>query len=123
VVTLAVIVFAECALMAAASVYLVVELLVDVPLSYGSAIAILLLALLSTVWLAVLGINTLRGRFWVRGAIVVWQVLQLAVGVGALQGAFARPDIGWALIIPAVLAFALLFTPSVVAATARRDDE
>lgn len=122
-VILAIIVFAECALMAAASVYLVVELLVDVPLSYGSAVAILLLAMISTAWLAVLGTATARGSHWVRGAIVVWQVLQIAVGVGSLQGLFARPDIGWALIVPAIVAVLLLFTPSVIAATARRDEE
>lgn len=119
---LATIVFAECALMAAASVFLVVELLVAVPLSYGSAVAILVLSIISTVWLAVLGTNTLRGSNWVRGAIVVWQVLQIAVGVGCLQGLFARPDIGWALIVPAIAVFVLLFTKPVIEATARRDE-
>lgn len=109
--------------MAAASAYLMVELLIAVPLSYGSAVAILLLAIVSTVWLAVLAVNTLRGGNWVRGPIVVWQVLQIAVGVGCLQGLFARPDIGWALIVPAIAVLVLLFTKPVIGATARRDGE
>ena len=61
----------------------------------------------------------LRGSPWVRGATVVWQVLQIAVAVGAFQGFFARPDIGWLLLVPALAALVLLFTPPVVA----RDDE
>jgi hypothetical protein len=48
-------------------------------------------------------------------------VLQIAVAIGCFQGLFARPDIGWALLVPAVLALVLLFTPPVVAATARRE--
>lgn len=121
-VALAVLVFAECALMGAAAVYLVVELLVDEANSVASAIALTVLVVLATVWLAVIAVSTLRGAAWVRGAIVTWQVLQIAVAVGAFQGVFARPDIGWALLIPSLVALALLFTRPVLAATTRRDD-
>lgn len=118
-VLLAVIVFAESALMGAAAVYLVVELLIDTPASFASAIALTVLVVVAAIWLVVIGVNTLRGAPWVRGAIVTWQVLQIAVAVGAFQGLFARPDIGWALLIPALVALVLLFTRPVVAATAR----
>lgn len=118
-VALAVIVFAECALMGVAAVYLIVELLVDVPTSFASAIALTVLVVIAAVWLAVIGVNTLRGAPWVRGAIVTWQILQIAVAVGAFQGLFARPDIGWALLIPAIAALLSLFTRPVVAATTR----
>ncbi len=40
------------------------------------------------------------GSAWMRGAIVVWQVLQLAIAIGSFQGLFARPDIGWLLVDP-----------------------
>jgi hypothetical protein len=119
---LAILVFAECALMSIAAVYLVVELLIDVPTSFASAIALTVLVIIAAVWLAVIGVNTLRGASWVRGAIVTWQVLQIAVAVGAFQGVFARPDIGWALLIPSLAVLVLLFTRPVLAATARRDD-
>lgn len=118
-IALVVLVFAECALMVSASVYLIVELLVDTPASFASAIALTVLVVIAAVWLAVIGVNTWRGAPWVRGAVVVWQVLQIAVAIGAFQGLFARPDIGWALLIPSIVALVLLFTRPVLAATTR----
>jgi hypothetical protein len=115
------IIFLECALLAAAAVYLVVELLIAVPDSYATAIAVLILVLLAAVWLAVMAVHTLRGRYWIRGAAVTWQALQIAIGIGSFQGLFARPDVGWLLIIPAVIVIVLLFTPPVVEATKRRE--
>ena len=111
--------FAECALLAAASVYLLVELVIAVPVSYASAVAILVLSLIATVWLGVLAAQTLRGAPWIRGAATVWQALQIAVGVGAMQGEYAQPAVGWALVVPALLVLGLLFTPAVIRATAR----
>ncbi len=121
VIVLAGLVFAECALIATATIYLVVEILVATPASYASAIALTVLTAIAAVWLALIAVNILRGRAWVRGATVVWQVLQIAVAIGCFQGLFARPDIGWARLIPAIVALGLVFTPPVVAATARRD--
>lgn len=118
-IALAVILAAECALLAVATAWLVFELIVDVPASLASALALTVLTALAAVWLAILTVNTLRGAPWVRGGIVVWQVLQIAVAIGCFQGYFARPDIGWALLIPAILALVLLFTRPVLAATAR----
>ena len=121
VVALAVIVAAECVLMAVASAYLISELLTATPTSFASAIALTALCIGATVWLALIVVHVLRGSPWVRGATVVWQVLQIAVAVGAFQGFFARPDIGWLLLVPAIVVLVLLFTPPVVAATSRRD--
>jgi len=117
--TLAVIVFAEAALLSAAAVWLIIELLIDEPSSIASALALTALVILAAVWLAIVGANTLRGTPWVRGAIVVWQILQIAIAVGCFQGLFARPDIGWALLLPALAALVLLFTRPVIAATVR----
>lgn len=118
-VALAVIMFAECALLVAAVVYLVIELLIDEPASFASAIALTVCVAIAAVWLAVVAVNTLRAASWIRGAIITWQVLQVAVAIGAFQGFYARPDIGWALLIPAVAAVILLFTKPVMAATTR----
>lgn len=117
---LAVLLFAEAAALAVATVYLVVELLAETPQSYATAVAILVLAALAAVWLTIVAVNTLRCRPWVRAAAMVWQVLQIGLGIGSLQGLFAREDIGWFLIVPAVLVIALLFSGPVLAAT-RRD--
>ncbi len=118
-VVLAVILFLECAVLAAAVVYLLFELMVARPDSYPSAVAIVLLAAVAAVWLGVTAGGTLRGRPWIRGSAVVWQLLQIAIAVGSFQGLFARADVGWMLLVPALAALVLLFTPSVVAATTR----
>ena len=120
-VTLAVLVFAECALLAVTSIYLVVELLIATPSSLPSAIALTVLTVIATIWLGFTGLHVLRGSPWVRGSTVVWQVLQIAVAIGCFQGVFAVPTVGWALLTPAVIALLLLFTPPVLAATTRRE--
>ncbi|MDY0944421.1 hypothetical protein SOM11_00280 [Frigoribacterium sp. CFBP9039] len=112
----------ELAVVASAAGYLLVELVVETPSSYASAVAVLLLTLMATAWIGSIVVGAFRGRAWIRGAAIVWQVLQIAVGVGSLQGTFANPTIGLWLIVPAVLVVVLLLTPSVVAATSRRDD-
>jgi hypothetical protein len=120
VVALAVLIFAQCALLAVATAYLVIELIIATPDSYASAVALAVLTTIAAVWLAIIGVNVLRGSPWVRGATIVVQVLQIAVAIGAFQGAFARPDLGWLLLIPAIAALVLLFTAPVLAATVRR---
>ena len=51
------------------------------------------------------------------------QILQIAVAVGCFQGLVARPDLGWALLIPAIVAGVLALTPSVVRATVRNTEQ
>ncbi|MEQ1735135.1 MAG: hypothetical protein ABL886_01735 [Rhodoglobus sp.] len=119
IIALAVLIFAECALLLAAVVYLVVELLIATPASLASALFLTILTAIAAVWLGVIGVNVLRASTWVRGAAIVWQVLQLAVAVGSFQGLFAQPAIGWALLVPAVIGLVLVFTPAVVQATRR----
>ncbi|HEV7949780.1 MAG TPA: hypothetical protein VGP24_08435 [Glaciihabitans sp.] len=116
---LAGILFAECALVGAATVYLIIEILVDTPASMASAIALTVCAAIATVWVAAIAIHTLKGQPWIRGAAVVWQILQIAVAVGSFQGIFPRPDIGWMLLIPSLAVLVLLFTKPVLAATTR----
>jgi hypothetical protein len=118
-VALAVVLFFEAAVLGVVSGFLLYELVTEVPASYASAVSILVLALTATVWLIGLGIATIHARPWVRGAAITWQVLQLAVAVGSFQGIFARDDIGWFLLVPAVVALVLLFLPPVVTATRR----
>ncbi|HEU4850024.1 MAG TPA: hypothetical protein VFS93_06405 [Terrimesophilobacter sp.] len=116
---LAAMLFLEAALMAATAGFLFFELMTEAPASYASAIAILGLVLIAAAWLVVVAVGALRARPWVRGAALTWQVLQLAVAVGSFQGLFPRDDIGWFLLVPAVIVLLLLFTRSVMAATRR----
>jgi hypothetical protein len=117
---LAGILFAESALLLAATVYLLVELAIATPVSLASALALLVLTAVAAIWLAVIGVNLLRGRAWVRAATIVWQVLQIAVAIGCFQGAFAQPAVGWVLLVPALVAGLLVFSKPVLEAT-RRD--
>ncbi len=118
---LAVLLLAECATMAAATIYLVVEIFVADAASLLSAVGLTVLAAVATIWLAFIASNTLRGRAWVRGAALTWQVFQVVIAVGCLQGLFATPTVGWLLIAAAVAVVLLLFTPPVVAATSDRE--
>lgn len=88
-------------------ILLLVELVTVPPSSFGTAIALLVLVALLVVVLGAVLRGIWVGRAWVRAAGVVFQVLLFAVGVGALQGAFAQPDWGWPLILVAVVGFVL----------------
>ncbi|WFR66507.1 hypothetical protein P9139_17200 [Curtobacterium flaccumfaciens] len=61
-------------------------------------------------------------RPWVRSGIIVWQVLQGALAIGAFQGVFRVPAIGWVLLIPALLGITLVLSRPVTAVLVRRDD-
>jgi hypothetical protein len=121
VVLLVIIVGLQAAALAAATISLVVEIFVDVAASVTSAIALTVLTAIGAVLLALVARNLLRGAPWTRGATVVAQILQIALAVGAFQGAWARPDLGWLLLLPAVAALVLLFTRPVLAHTVRPD--
>ncbi|MBB5632609.1 hypothetical protein BKA04_000832 [Cryobacterium mesophilum] len=116
---LAALLFLEAAFLAALAAFLVFELVTEVPTSLASALSILVLVVLAAAWLVFVGVGALRARPWVRAAALTWQVLQLAVAIGSFQGLFARDDIAWYLLVPAVLVIGLLFTRSVMTATRR----
>lgn len=121
-VALAVIVWAEVAMMAAWSAWLLTGFVTDVPESFGGAVLLLVLSVVATVWLGFAAAHLLRRKTWTRAAILVWQLCQTAIAAGAFQGIFAAPAVGAALLVPALAAGVLLFTPSVVAAL-RREPE
>jgi hypothetical protein len=106
----------------ALAVTLLVETLTAPSATFGAGIALTIVAFVAAAWLAAIVVGTVRGQAWIRAAAIVWQVLQVAVGVGALQGQVAQPGWGWPLIILAALVFLFLFTKSVVAATSARRD-
>ena len=116
---LAVLLFAECALLVVLTVYLVVELLTVVPESYPSAAFLTVLTGLAAGWLGAIAVGVVRRRPWVRGAATVWQVLQGGVAIACFQGIVAQPAIGWVLLVPALVVLVVLFTPPVVGALRR----
>ncbi len=113
----------ECAALVAAAVFLVVELLVETPTSVASAVGITVIVAAGAVWVAFIIAGLRRGAAWTRAAVVVVQVLFGAVAIGSFQGPAPRIDLGIALLVPAAVALVLLFTKSVIAATADRESD
>ena len=108
--------YLEAAGLGALTASLVVEIFSVRPDSYLSAVALIVLALLATVWLAIMATHTLQGRPWIRGGAVTWQVLQLIIGVTMIAGGSA---LGWPLVVIAAIVLVVLFTRPVIAATRR----
>ena len=120
---LLIILLLETAGLAAAVVFLVFEILVATPASFASAVAITVVIAIGAVWLGFIAVGVLRGQAWTRAATVVVQVLFAAVAIGSFQGSDPRPDLGVALLAPAIIAVVLVFSKPVLAATTGRDTE
>jgi hypothetical protein len=106
--TITALLFLEAVGMIAIVGWLVVDLFALQPSSYATAIALIVLAAVGAIWTLGVAIASLKRRSWSRAAAIVWQVLQLSIAVGAFQGLFARPDLGWLLLVPAVVVTGLL---------------
>ena len=121
-VTVTALLFAEAGALVAVLVWLVVDLLVLRPSSVATAIALIVLVAIGAAWVSAIAVASVRRAPWSRAAAIVWQVLQLSVAVGAFQGLFARPDLGWVLLVPAVTIIGLLLWPPVRLAYSRQED-
>jgi hypothetical protein len=113
----------EAAALAAAAGYFIIELLVEQPASLANAIALAAVLAIGAVWVGFIVVGLSRRQAWTRAAVIVIQVLFIAVAIGSFQGPSPRPDFGAVLLIPAVLALILLFTKSVMASTLKRPDD
>lgn len=91
--------------------------------SLASAIALTLLTAIAALWLVSMVVGLRNGRPWVRSGIIVWQVMQGALAIGAFQGVFRVAWVGWLLLVPALLGLTLVLSRQVTAAFVRRDDE
>lgn len=118
-VVLAALLFLEALLVTGVAVWLLVELLTVTPQSFASAVAIVVLVVLAAIWVVATAIGALRAQNWSRASAVTIQILQIAIAIGSFQGLYARPDLGWALLVPAVVGIVLAVSPSVVKATTR----
>jgi len=107
---------------AGVAIYLLIELIVDRPDSYASAVALAIVVAIAAVWVLFIVVGVLRGQAWTRAAVVVLQILIGAVAIGSLQGEGARIDLGIALLVPAILTLVLLFSKSVLAHLSERED-
>ncbi len=114
--------FAEAAALLAMLAWLVVDFIVLRPSSYATALALIVVVAIAVAWVGAIAVAAARRAPWARAAAIVWQVLQLSIAVGAFQGLFARPDIGWVLLVPAITVAGLLLWPPVRDLFARPED-
>jgi hypothetical protein len=121
-IALGIVLMLESLALAVLSVWFLIEILTTEVNSVGGSILTFALAVLSTVWVGAAGLGAFRARPWVRAAALTWQLCQLAVAVGAFDGAFAAPAVGYAVLVPTVVALILLFVPSTTAALRRDPD-
>lgn len=96
------------------AVFLVVELFIATPDSWASGIFLTLIGLGTSAALIAITRGLWRGTASARSASLVWQVLQMALGLASDDGVFGRIDIALLLIVPAVIALGLLlFSPGI----------
>ena len=74
--------------------------------------------LLVAALLVAVAVGLVRARPWTRSAALVWQVMQILVGLYALQSG-ANIPFAAAAIVPGLIVLVLLFSPRVSAALAR----
>lgn len=126
-VILAVIVWLEAAGLAAAALWFAAQFFVEKPDNAAGALLILALTVLATAWMTAAGFGLLAQKTWTRAAVLVWQLCQVALAAGMFQGLLGdgvAPEVlliaGFGLLIPALVAGFLLFTPKVSEAIARQ---
>jgi hypothetical protein len=121
-VTLLVILLAgQTALMVGVTAFLVLSLLRAEARFPAVAVALIVLVLLVAVWLVAMTVGVRRGRAWTRGSVLTYEFLQLAIGVGSVQGFIPRPDIGWWVIGTAVTGLVLILSTPVSQYLSHRD--
>jgi hypothetical protein len=119
--TLVILLTAQLALIVGATAFLVAGLLGAEAEFLPTAIALTVLVSLAAIWLVAMTIGVHRGRAWTRGSVLTYEFLQLAIGVGSVQGLIPRPDIGWWIIATAVLGLVLILSTPVTRDLDRRD--
>lgn len=104
----------ETVALAVAAGFLVVGLISGGADSYASALFLTLIVIGFAVGLAAVTIGLWRGSTAARSASLVWQVLQMGVGLASDSGVFGIPMVALGLAVPAVTVIVLiLFNPTV----------
>jgi hypothetical protein len=106
----------------AVAIWLIVDLVSLEPTSFATAIALIVLVIVGAIWVGATAVASFSRAPWSRAAAIVWQILQVSIAVGAFQGLFARPDVGWVLLVPAITVIGLLLWTPVRIAYSRPED-
>ncbi len=117
---IALILLAESVLLAVLAALSVIDLFVNEPISLAGSIFLTVLLVAFSAWLAVLGHFLFRGYRWTRNPALVIQLFAIILAFPAFQEGL--PLVGFAILIPAVIAVVLLFTRRVVEFLVRTTD-
>ena len=85
----------------------------DSATSLASALFLIGLLLGAALWSSNIALGLFRLKRWAHTPAMVFQLLVASIGVASFAGEFGDPLIGVALLVPATVAFVLLFTKSV----------
>mgnify|MGYP000482846332 CR=1 FL=1 len=88
----------------------------------AGALFLFALFILMAVWLWALTIGLFRMRTWTRSGTLVWQTIQVVVGVSMVSAEGDWIFVALALIALGLLAGGLMFTPRVMRAISRQRD-
>lgn len=101
------------------AVFFFAQIFVQQTTSFSGSIVIFIITLFLAVGLLMTAYSTARARGWVRGAILTWQILQVAVATSFFQGVDFWPALGWVLLILSCASTLLLFSRPVIKATTK----
>lgn len=89
------------------------------------SVSVLIVAGLAAFWVGATFLALTRKRGWARGSALTLQIFIFSIAVGAFQGFYAQPLIGWVLAIPAVITFvaALVARPENAPTVSPSDEE
>jgi hypothetical protein len=119
---LAVLVAVEALGVSAYAAWFGVQLFVATTTSLAGALFLFALFILMAVWLWALTVGLFRMRTWTRSGTLVWQTIQVVVGVSMISAEGDWVVVAVALIALGLLAGALMFTPRVMKAISRQRD-
>ncbi|AYG04313.1 hypothetical protein D7I44_12780 [Gryllotalpicola protaetiae] len=117
--TLAVILSIEAVLVLGATALTIVQFAAHGARVEADGFAFVACLVIGFLWAGLAAVGVWLERRWARPLTVVWQLIQLVVGVGALEGLIAGPLEGVVLIALGLAGLVLVFTPPVTRALAR----
>ena len=97
----------------ALSVWSIVLLFTEAPMSLVSALFLIGLMLAAALWSSNIAVGLFKLRRWAHTPAMVFQLLVASIGVASFAGEFGDVLIGIALLVPATVVFVLLFSKSV----------
>lgn len=121
--TLAVVLSIEAVLVLAATVLTVIQFASQGAEFAADGAAFIVALVIGFLWVGVAAVGVFLTRSWSRGLTITWQLIQLAVGVGAMEGLLAGPLVGIVLLVLGLLGIVLVLTPGVTRVLRREPRE